>query len=209
MGLRNSLILFLALSLSTSLLYAQSDTTQGRKPAVSPTPTVVCPAYDKDYKVGDRGPAGGWIIWVIYKKPADTACWKYLEAAPYDLYKPIWSNVQEPVGTYTAIATGGYNTQKIIAQAGHRASGAKACRDLVVNYNGQTFIGWSLPSKDELALMYQQLRLNGNKSGFEGRRYWSSSENSADHAWFQDFLHGPQETTDKNIAMNVRCVRAF
>ena len=216
MSLRNSLFLFLVFLFASAVVCAgpNPDRMKHGKP-------VVCP-ITKDYNVGDRGPANGWII---YKKPvasgqSEETCWQYLEAAPVDSPISVWSNVKDKLvgGTSTGVGNGQDNTKKIMAQAGHTASAAKVCNDLVVKYNGQTFKGWFLPSMDELDLMYQLLAKVDNKGGFatiydKGTalypRYWSSSEDAEDGAWGQGFVGGSQPGFFKSAHSNVRCARAF
>jgi hypothetical protein len=80
------------------------------------------------YSVGDTGPAGGKIIYV---NGTD-----YIEASPsYISTTKAYSNIDDvAIGiTGTAIGTGQDNTNKIIAQAGHIDSAAKACNDLTIH----------------------------------------------------------------------------
>lgn len=207
MSLRNSLVLFLAFFLTVSFVYA--DHSKQHKP-------VACAAYDKDYNVGDRGPANGWII---YKKPAATGqstdtCWQYLETAPFDQEKvSTWSNVTNDVvgvgQTSTKVGNGKDNTQNILTQDDHTQSAAKICDDLVVKFDGKKFKDWFLPSRDELDLMYQLLKKGNNKDSFKYNWYWSSSESGYTTAWFQYFPEGKQLEGAKSAAYYVHCVRAF
>lgn len=105
----------------------------------------------------------------------------------------------------TAVGTGYQNTIDIVSSAFGYESSAKICSDLVLNgYND-----WFLPSKDELGLMYTNLKVIG-LGGFDKSEYWSSSEyNNSDYAWGYDFLHGNPFTTSKGNGAGVRAVRAF
>jgi hypothetical protein len=72
-------------------------------------------ALNKIYKVGERGPAGGWIF---YDKGNKTGGWQYLEAAPSD-YNDFteWGCVGTspmPDAHGIAIGTGKNNTQAIV-----------------------------------------------------------------------------------------------
>ena len=68
---------------------------------------------------------------------------------------------------------------------------------------------WFLPSKDELNLMYTNLKLE-LVGDFNSTIYWSSSEASANTAWYQTFMDGGQLSYDKDYAYgNVRAARAF
>jgi hypothetical protein len=71
---------------------------------------------------------------------------------------------------------------------------------------GRLYTDWRLPTRNELNLLYLQRTTVG---GFASAYYWSSSENDFFHAWYQDFVNGPQ-TNDAKIYPNyVRAVRAF
>ena len=118
----------------------------------------------------------------------------------------------------TAIGTGKKNTVLLVRAMGSSAysdsSGsnktseyaAKLCDDLV--YNG--FDDWFLPSKDELNLMYANLKKAG-LGGFADNDYWSSSEYDyfVGYAWEQDFDNGDQYYHGSSYYYRVRAVRAF
>ena len=108
-------------------------------------------------------------------------------------------------GATDAIGTGATNTATIIAAQGvgsYAASVASA-------YSGGGFKDWFLPSKDELNLMYTNLRANGLGS-FGNSIYWSGTENSESTAWLQHFNNGFQSFHNhKNGSYKVRAVRAF
>jgi hypothetical protein len=114
----------------------------------------------------------------------------------------VWGGFGRTVGgTEIAIGTGKSNTERIVAKFGDvepyekRADyAAKLCADLVVTKDGVTYDDWFLPSKDELNLMYQNLKKN-NLGGFSGNFYWSSSEGDVSNAWNQYFYDGTQSST--------------
>lgn len=169
----------------------------------------------KAYRVGEVGPAGGYIF---YDKGKYSDGWRYLEAASesYDYKNRVWGGRGTTVvGIGTAIGTGASNTEKIFARFGyaepHRKKtdyAAKVCADLVMTKDGILYDDWFLPSKDELDLMYQNLREN-NLGGFSDDYYWSSSENGAYNAWDQSFDYGLQVSDDRDVVSRVRPVRAF
>ena len=167
--------------------------------------------------------------------------WRYLEVAPADItgtirfgyYRTTGGNLfVNGTGTYsetdctgTAIGTGKTNTEKLVAAMGSEAyessSGdtkisvyaAKACADYV---NGD-FDDWFLPSKDELNLVYVNLKAAGIASFAKGY-YWSSSESdsNADYSWEQFFddsnpylQAGTKATTTRYNSYCVRPIRAF
>ena len=75
------------------------------------------------------------------------------------------------------------------------------------NYHGGGYDDWYLPTKDELNLIYQNLRKTGKISGNDW--YWSSSQYGYTNAWSQRFNDGSQNTSDENRDYCVRAVRAF
>lgn len=167
------------------------------------------------YIIGDIGPAGGYIF---YDKGSYSDGWRYLEAAPAgnEWRAKVWGGYGTEVGgTGTAVGTGASNTEKIVAKFGNAEPykrnidyAAKLCADLVVTKGGVTYDDWFLPSRDELNLMYQNLKKN-NLGGFSEDYYWSSSELNTFHAWFQLFTNGDQYLYNRYYVSRVRPVRAF
>lgn len=118
----------------------------------------------------------------------------------------VWSNISDTmIGTTgTAVGAGQANTTAIISQSGHTESAAKICAD----YSDGTYNDWFLPSKDELMLMYQNLRLTG-VGGFTHTCYWSSSEYNAVWSWWVDPYYGDLYYYFKECPYYVRAARAF
>ncbi len=89
---------------------------------------------------------------------------------------------------------------------------ARLCYELVYEVNGEEFNDWFLPSKDELNLMYENLK-SKNSGLFGAYKYWSSSEDGADYAWLQSFGDGGQIGQGREGLLyyepRVRPVRAF
>jgi hypothetical protein len=109
-------------------------------------------------------------------------------------------------GTNTGIGTGKRNTE-IVAEWG----GAAAQRCATLSTGG--YRDWFLPSKDELDLMYKNLKAKG-LGGFSGDWYWSSSESNLNYALSQRFSDGGQNDKDPSSGLkagmgSVRAVRAF
>jgi len=163
--------------------------------------------------IGDTGPAGGHIF---YDKGSYSDGWRYLEAAPvYPKWKEKkWGSYEtEMGGTETGIGTGKSNTTKIVTWLNSHSEKGKAaqlCDALVVENNGVTYSDWFLPSKDELNLMYKNLRVvSGRGLGGSANTYWSSSEYDANDAWGQGFYYGGQGYGKKHYYGRVRAVRAF
>ena len=129
--------------------------------------------------------------------------------------------------TNTSVGTGRANTQRIIPVLNRSGEDGAALLCSELNINGYT--GWFLPSRDELNLMYVNLKEKW-LGGFRDDWYWSSSEGgrTSDHnshmsspddsAWTQNFKDGGQTNTNyswwgshgvKNNSYSVRAARAF
>ena len=66
-------------------------------------------------------------------------------------------------------------------------------------------IGWRLPTKDELNMLYENREEIG---GFANGSYWSSTEYDNGIAWIQGFYYGNQTNFLKDGNCYVRAVRA-
>jgi len=156
------------------------------------------------YALRDPGPAGGFIFYINPNYVTDG--WKYLEVAPSDTSSNSrWSVAVGLVGTVTAIGKGQTNTNVIVSGITGESS-AKLCNNLVLG----SYSDWFLPSKDELHLIYTNLKAFGVGS-FPGGAYWNSSEFDANNAMCENLANGYQYHGTKIIGsnMSVRCVRAF
>ena len=194
----------------------------------------------KTYKIGDTGPAGGIIFYdrssdskadgktddkaaagktadkaadKVTDKAADKAAdWRYLEAAPVETeFAAPWGAYGVNIsGTGPSVGSGKGNTQLIVERLrtlGESKCAAQLCSKL--SYNG--FTDWFLPSKDELDLMYKNLKKN-NLGKFSTKiSYWSSSQANNDSAWYQSFDNGKQYNYGnyKYDSFLVRAIRAF
>jgi hypothetical protein len=156
------------------------------------------------HSIGSTGPAGGLIF---YDKGRYSEGWRYLEAAPADLGKKYrWDNKQE-IRTginATGIGNGKANTAGIVSRYAAGSYSAIQCEDLVLADHDD----WFLPSKDELDLMYRNLRQEG-LGNFVSGWYWSSSEFDKYYARIQHFGTGKQDYDYKYSNYNVRAVRSF
>jgi hypothetical protein len=165
-----------------------------------------------DSVIGTTGPCGG-IIFHYSSAGFDVqgnTCY-YLEAAPSDITSKEWASSGKETtllsGTFgTGIGTGKNNTTLILTSgADINAPAALACKN--ANYGSKS--DWFLPSKDELDLMYKNLK-NKGLGGFSNDWYWSSSQNNNLCAWSQDFSDGLQTSLNsKNYPFSVRAVRAY
>jgi len=164
-------------------------------------------AQEKVYRIGERGPAGGWIF---YDKGNSSEGWRYLEAGYENLSSGIsWYNgVYIDTGALeTEPGKGKLNTQKIITIQGVGRYAAKLCSD----YRGGGRSDWYLPSKDELNLIYEKLYMKGI-GGFDDYYYWSSTEANLHYAWVINFYTGEQFSYIKYkpySGIRVRPVRSF
>ena len=163
------------------------------------------------YAVGDTGPAGGVIFYVAATPFACgatlSATCTYLEAAPVgiDGFQSWCSDTSTLLVTATAIGTGMANTTT--ADATCESGAIQEAAD----YSRNGYTDWFLPSKDELAEMNAQQSVIG---GLGTASYWSSSEFSADSAWFQVFgvghpSNGLQDYIMKFFSYRAHPVRAF
>lgn len=106
----------------------------------------------------------------------------------------------------TDIGSGASNTDKIIEALGTGTYAASVARA----YSGGGFNDWFLPSKDELNLMYTNLKSEGLGNFDNNSVYWSATEFNMYNAWGQDFNVGNQPSVkDKSAPNKVRAVRAF
>jgi hypothetical protein len=156
------------------------------------------------YTVGDTGPAGGLIF---YDKGICTDGWRYLEAAPSDQSTGAeWGceGVEILGADGTAVGTGEQNTIDI--EAGCTTAGTAA--DICANLSLDGYSDWFLPSKNELNLMYENLKVAGF-GGFADEVYWSSSEIAVGNVYLQNLGNGFIGNTSKFALLRVRAARAF
>jgi hypothetical protein len=106
--------------------------------------------------------------------------------------------------TSTAFGSGQTNTSSLVSILGNGYYAAKFCDDLVLN----GFDDWFLPSRDELGLMYTNLKANG-LGNFTASSYWSSSECDYLNANAQYFSSGRQSCNNKFHSYSIRAVRIF
>jgi len=186
------------------------------------TSNVTLYAQWTPYLLRDIGPAGGYIFYdkgsyskadfSIVKATNGTipivtpTYWRYLEAAPSDQSpNPEWGCDGSILGAEgTAVGTGEQNTIDI--EAGCTTTNTAA--DLCANLSLGGYSDWFLPSKGELDLMYENLKVFG-VGGFSDGTYWSSSEFTGNGAWIQSFFSGTQYYDNKYFVYQVRAVRAF
>lgn len=160
-----------------------------------------------DYALRDTGSAGGLIFYV--KEGGYSDGWMYLEAAPASTEWTViyWGSSGTFISeTKQGIGTGQSNTDIIVYWLDNNSEADRAAQICDALTEG-SYNDWFLPSKDELGLMYTNLKDKG-VGGFVGF-YWSSSEINADGAWGQNFNDGNKYSGSKTGYGGVRAVRAF
>src|SRR5438093_11677607 len=108
--------------------------------------------------LGDTGSAGGFIFYENPNHEADGG--RYLEAAPFDQSAGAkWGCFRRAIAGArgTAVGTGKQNTVDMLAECAERGAAADLCANVTV----KGVRGWFLPSRDELALMYRNLKTAG------------------------------------------------
>jgi hypothetical protein len=201
------------------------------------TSSCVLEFRTREYKVGDVGPAGGYVF---YDCDADndsgnadglisSLCgWRYLEVAPsdtgklsYGYFRPDGASNVLTSASSTALGSGQANTKALVASMGEAtytttsseqdktAYAAKSCTDFSVQVGNKTYKDWFLPSKDELNALYVFAAEFGLLDEFSNYDYWSSSEQYMAQSWLQNFNTGNQYLYDKADINCVRAIRAF
>jgi uncharacterized repeat protein (TIGR02543 family) len=147
------------------------------------------------YSLRDVGPAGGLIFYINPNYVTDG--WRYLEAAPASTegtWKQ-WGSMGTLIesNTTTIVTWLNNNTDDTRGDVTYKTDrAAYLCDALVTSEVGYAVCDdWFLPSKDELNLMYTNLKVAGIGGFVESATfctYWSSSEYDAVEAWYQDRL---------------------
>lgn len=155
--------------------------------------------------IGDTGPAGGIVFYVT------DGGLHGLEVAPLSTE---WTGKQwGPIGTLitgTATGTGSGETNTYIVAAWLNANAeSDRAAQLCIMLENNNYNDWFLPSKDELNLIYINLTSNG-LGDMTASYYWSSSEETLNAAWGQDFSTGSQYSDTKDFTSTAtRAVREF
>jgi hypothetical protein len=114
------------------------------------------------------------------------------------------SDTSIPGAANTSAGSGMVNTLAIIGKCNETGIAAQLCYNLKIG----SYEDWYLPSKDELNLLYTNLKAKG-LGDFSSEDYWSSSQESAKNSWLQSFSSGKQSSKNKNTSMSVRAIRSF
>lgn len=144
---------------------------------------------------------GGGIIFYI-----DSTGSHGLICSPSELPVASWGCSGVLIGNdSTGIGFGQMNTAAILANCTTTGIAAKLCDDLVSG----GYSDWYLPSKDELYLIYTNLKVMG-LGGLMNIGYWSSSEVTNTFAWRINMTDGTYSPEWKYYyPMNVRAIRSF
>ncbi|CAB5030602.1 unannotated protein [freshwater metagenome] len=185
------------------------------------------------YRVGDVGPGGGKVFYID-----SASCLRY-EMAPKTWSgagtpdaQATWCDglTDVPSANGTAVGTGAANTAAMAASSACSSDAAAAV--LAYAPAGTTAGQWFLPSKDELNAMCnysrnptapaapsvscygsagstQDVTFAAGTYGFASVDYWSSSQDFANYAWYQDLSVGYRRSGNEGNALRVRPVRAF
>lgn len=192
-----------------------------------PTPDPV-----GEYAIGATGPGGGIVF---YDAGSHQSWGRYLEVAPLDcegvklawkpnaaVIPPLYVNT---VGGLTAarkrvlakaLGAGKANTALIVSRYKAKLMYAALYAQNLVCHDADD---WFLPSKDELDLVFNNLKaLDSPLGGFDKGYYWTSSEYDNQNTWTEYFTDGQQFDRVKTLSANklgpqrpfrVRPIRAF
>lgn|GEM_PF-3290276 len=227
-GLRTCILL---LSLTTPLaLIACSGASNGTPQSSSsgqvlasdqPAAAGSCEETGNPCAVGDTGPGGG-IVFYVADEPftcLDGAQCTVLEVAPAgwngtDVDPEVaWCQVDQPgyaapVDLDPAIGAGWSNTLTI-----NQECGADSAAGIVLAYQGGGLDDWYLPSKDELAALYQARSSVAGMDGDPLSYYWASWQDPGQDAinaavqFFDD--EGLPGATFKDLTARLRPIRSF
>ncbi|MEI6405872.1 MAG: hypothetical protein WCO64_08910, partial [Actinomycetes bacterium] len=153
--------------------------------------------------IGNKGPGGGTIVF-----DAGSVKWwgQYLEAFPLTSGSGLPWSLKPTTSLYPndttkrqridakSIGMGRINTFNIVAQSGPGDYAAAFVDNVVIN----NYDDWFLPSVDELNAVYFTRAVRGVPK-MPSLPYWTSSENSANYAWYQLFQDGTQFTDESGV----------
>ncbi len=188
--------------------------------------------FGGDYAIGDVGPGGG----IVFYDAGKHKNWgRYLEVAPADCegVKLAWKPNAAVIPPLYVNDVRGFTAaeKRVLAKA---LGAGKANTDLIVSRYRTRFMyaalfaqglvcrqadDWFLPSKDELDLVFNNLKaLDSPIGGFDKGYYWTSSEYDLQNTWTEYFTDGQQFDRVKTLSANklgaqrpfrVRAIRAF
>ncbi len=160
--------------------------------------------FQRAYKIGDRGPAGGIVF---FDKGSVSDGWRYLEATENDVGDGVtwnngwWTDIKN---TSREVGRGKSNTDILVKAQGMGSYAAQLCKNLELN----GFRDWFLPSSAELNILYTNLKLRG-LGNFSPSFYWSSSQFNFGYGWRFNFANGKELCVNKADRYRVRAIRTF
>ena len=158
---------------------------------------TICKETGEGCAVGMIGPGGG----VVFYDAGSMQWWgRFLEArmepkafgSNWGPRESLYADGQDGVSAAILrlrsmqIGMGAKNTQLMQAKFG------------AASIAGKIQAGWSIPSADELDVLYNYLKMGGAGRFYRGV-VWSSSEQSATFAWYQQFKDGTKFTDANGI----------
>jgi hypothetical protein len=178
----------------------------------------VCPPQ----KIGDIY-QGGKIIYIFQSGDSD-----YVQAETHGLIIPISAISTTPSNTYNSWATfimGEYgclgstigntlsslssgiaNTNSINTNCISNQSGAYKCKNLTIG----GYSDWFLPSKNEVAIIYQNYTAVGGVYPSQSQGVWCSTEINSNYAWVCSFDGGGGWVSlPKDYVFNIKPLRKF
>ena len=174
------------------------------------------------YEVGDTGPAGGKIFYVVPDSEgtktstwgSDSYTWKYLEVATSNASigadsqgRYVWyKNSEVECTTGTGIGSGWSNMQEIKSKDNYSTNFPAAYACETYGTSGQVN-DWFLPSKDELLELYRQKDHIGTFS--TSNYYWTSSMSSDSSVYTISLGNGGFDNASLYYDRFVRPIRAF
>ena len=175
-------------------------------------------SVQSSYLIGGMGEGGGIVFYYskegfpVYNADGSSSTFHYLECS-YDVLGEVESSANHGKN---GIGYGKLNTKKISDEETLRTASNNAAKLCLSFFTMNTSAGdWWLPSKDELNLIYENLKKQGfiDDEGF----FWSSSSHiydSYDSPCYQIFSDGSQYYADfhdyyDKVTYSVRAIRAF
>jgi hypothetical protein len=149
----------------------------------------------------------------INEGDATTANWVSLSAAATSPTYTVNTFYAELGGYVIQISPNGKHGL-VVAMQDQGNSNWYEAKDLLSNPDnhdgdGKKFLDWRLPTKRELNLMNRVYVYYGNAAGLSNARYWSSTEETYNFAYFQMMSDDSEDSDSKGLPLNVRAVRAF
>ena len=108
---------------------------------------------------------------------------------------------------YVVLTTAGIMVQKTDIGVGYWSSMNSLCNNSMLS----GYTDWRMPTKDELAVLYNERNTIGGFVTTTGY-YWSSTSYVSSYYtfyWFQSFGNGAQDSNTNNYSYNCRCVRTL